>query len=148
MAVDNMQRYRAEALFRAVPTARVAQFIRTYMAENYTDQRPVSDFAFDSGLHARYVKRILDEEFPNVTFNVVDSLFTRLECDAWYVPAEQGGFADYYSPDIPPAPAQPNLRQRRIAYTDVVRRAANKKGRKPVDEAHERALLEDMERAA
>jgi hypothetical protein len=118
-------------LFRSVPTARVKAFIESYIETNY--ERDEGDFgytqfAFDSGMNSRRVNGIRNEERPNVTFDSVDRMLTNLNMlHVWHLPKEDGGFADYYEPDIPPAPVEPNEKQMEYMVYDRALKAARKK---------------------
>lgn len=127
--------------FRSVPTTRVKEFIERYAAEHYPEERRLEDFAFDSGQNPRYIYRIRDEEMPNVQFDKLDEIFTRLGClHVWHLSPEEGGFADYYYPDIPPAPVPLSSEQRRRNVVRNAKRDAKRKGMFWLDVLHERAL--------
>jgi len=118
-------------LFRSVPTVRVKEFIENYIKANYElDESDFgyTQFAFDSGMNPRRITSIRLEERPNVTFNCVDRMLTNLNMlHIWHLPKEQGGFADYYEPDIPPAPAEPNEKQIEYMAYDRALKAARRK---------------------
>ena len=128
--------------FRCVPTLRVKAFVEGYMAANYPeDESPIDRFCFDSGQNSRYILRIRSLEMPNVPFNKFDEILTNLGClHIWHLPAEEGGFADYYYPDIPPAPAEMNPEQSRRNLVLRAKRDAKRRGAHWLDLLHERAM--------
>ena len=133
--------------FRCVPTSRVKQFCEDYMAANYPeDESPIDSFSFDSGQNPRYVLRIRSLEMPNVPFDKFDEILTNLGClHIWHLPPEEGGFADYYYPDIPPAPVEHNANQLRSLFVGRVKRQSRKNGTHWLDAMHELALQDDEE---
>lgn len=141
-----------EQKFRAIPTVRVKEFIERYIDANYEQDewnRGYEQFSFDAGIPSRRLYAIRHLHDANVTFEVVDRILTRLDCiHLWYVSPEDGGFADYYLPDIPPAPAELTPEQRRRNIVDVAKRGARQNGGHWLDYLHARALEEISAEAA
>lgn len=135
-------------MFRCIPTTRLKEFVESYMDANYPEERAISDFCHDAEINQRFFSTIRNLERPNISFDVVDRIFTKLEClHLWHLPPELGGFSDYYSPDIPPVPAEQTIIQRRTAFVGSSQKYARRMGIDWMDYLHGRALKEDAARA-
>lgn len=133
--------------YRCVPTVRVKAFLEQYAADTYGTEDRWARLAKDSGINERRLYGIRQELNPNVTFSLFDKILTGLDMlHVWYAEPEDGGFADYYLSDIPPAPAEPSVAQARNGFEESVRRchAVMNKGVSVLDHIHGRALEENV----
>lgn len=116
------------SMFRCIPADRLKAFVEKYIREHYElDEFDTgkTQFSFDSGVPQRRVYAILEEEQANFSFDFVDRMLTRLDCvHFWHLTEEQGGFRDYFEPDIPPAPAVPTEKQKLVMSGNRHRKAA------------------------
>lgn len=118
-------------MFRCIPADRLKAFIERYIAANYEledHNRGITQFSFDSGIPARRIYAILEQENANFSFSLVDRMLTRLDCvHVWHLSEEEGGFRDYYENDIPPAPATPTPEQLRLNADRSAKRSVRKR---------------------
>lgn len=137
--------------YRCVPTVRVKAFIEQYAESTYPEEGRWEQFSKDCGVTSRQIYNIRTNHRPNVNFDMFDRILTRLNMIwVWRASPEDGGFADYYLPDVPPEPAKPTMQQSRSIFEETIRRARGViSGRNTwLDEIHERALEEENQRTA
>ena len=138
--------------FRSIPTTRVKAFVERYIETNYETEpddgsaghdNGYQRFCFEAHIPARGLYRIRSLEVPNLSFDFVDRMLVNLDClHIWHVSKEDGGFADYYEPDIPPAPVEETAEQARYRSDSNAKLSARKRGMHVMDVLHERALAE------
>lgn len=108
-----------------LPTFRVAAIIRHAAdAAGFSLEEQNSGFrqwlAHRTGIDARRIYGILNEEGPSVTFDTVDRILIGLDLlDLWHLPAAEGGLADYYeATEENPAPPLPEHTPEQRAFAD------------------------------
>lgn len=137
-------------MYRCLPTERVKAFIEHYVASNYgEDEAAWRKFSDDCGVNVRYIYTIRQEYQANVSFDLVDKMLARLDMlHLWRSSPENGGFSDYYLPDVPPAPAELSVKQLRRAFDEKARLTRSVKSGEvaQIDKLHEWALEDDKRR--
>lgn len=136
---------------RWIPTVRVKAFILDWVENNFADDgleiaglRGIGQLGFSCGVNPRALHRIIAEERPNVTFDLVDRILTGTDnVHLWHVQPELGGFSDCYQDELP-VPAPESVDQLRHRMIENAKRSIRKSRLDChwLDVLHERALEE------